>query len=149
AGGSALYFTVRSGLLNSFDGMLKARAEGLAALIKESKKSMSNEDSSRPALPDFTGNRWPSYFQIWSSSGQTIERSKALGTNDLPRLAGQIDAPQFWDLTLPDGQAARAIGIHFMPQKRKKLSDAAPAVQPAEEFTLVIARQRRSFDHLL
>src|SRR5262249_43247336 len=96
AGGSGLYFTVRSGLLTSFDGMLKARAEGLAALIKESKKSKSNEDSSRPALPDFTGIRWPSCFQIWSSSGETIERSQSLGTNDLPRLAGPIDAPQFW-----------------------------------------------------
>src|SRR5262249_15688254 len=55
AGGSGLYFAVRSGLLSSFDGMLKARAEGLAALIKEPKQRKSNEDSPRPALPDFTG----------------------------------------------------------------------------------------------
>jgi two-component system sensor histidine kinase QseC len=148
-GGSALYFTVRNGLMGSFDGMLRARAEGLAALIKEAKKTQSNGESAKPALPDLIGVRWPSCFQIWASSGETIERSPSLGTNDLPRRAGPIDSPQFWDLTLPDGQPARAVGIRFVPQKREKVSDAEAAGQSGEAFTLVIARHRGPFDHLL
>jgi two-component system sensor histidine kinase QseC len=147
--GSALYLSVRKGLVNSFDGMLKARAEGLAALIKESKRRDAGDSPVKTDLLDLSGVHWPSCFELWSPSGGPIERSVSLGTNDLPCRAGPVDAPQLWDLVLPDGQTARAIGVRFIPHKRKKMTDVAAASQPPEELTLVIARRRGPLDDQL
>lgn len=143
--GSALYLTVRSGLVSSFDGMLRARAEGLAAVINQSRKRQDNGN----ALPDIAGIKWPNYFEIWNSSGEAIERSKSLGIHDLPYRAGPMDSPELWDLTLPGGQAARAVGIRIVPQSTKKVSKVEAERRAGEEFTLVIARQSGPFNALL
>lgn len=144
-GGSVLYMTVRNDLVAGFDGMLKTRAEGVAAFINEPKNKQAALKGGKPGTLEVPEQHLPSWFQLLSVTGESIERSPSLGKSDLPRPASFTESVQFWDLTLPDGLPARAVGLRFVPAKATNSSEA----QPPEEFVLVIARHRGGLDQTL
>src|SRR5204862_8327472 len=109
-------------------------------------------DSTGELMPEFDREERPEYFQFWLLDGTTLHRSPGLALEDgnLPRRAGTVESPKFWDLTLPDGLPGRAIGIRFTP----KLDDDAPppppgALRPHGPVTLVAAFHRSELDRQL
>jgi signal transduction histidine kinase len=83
-------------------------------------------------------------FQYWSHRAETTTRSPALGSHDLPQFSGMEGKPLLRDITLPDGQRGRAIGLRVYPYvlpEEKSLMEAAgtyidPKLMP---HTLVVA----------
>jgi two-component system sensor histidine kinase QseC len=146
-GGSALYMTVRKDLVAGFDSVLKTRAEGVAAFITEPKTKPAK--SGKPEALEVPEHHLPSWFQLLSLTGESIERSPSLGKGDLPRPPSFNESVQFWDLTLPDGLPARAVGLRFVPQKSTNRAEAASGAQAPEEFVLLIARHRGGLDQAL
>jgi signal transduction histidine kinase len=145
-GGLAVYLVVRAGYFAEFDRVLKANAQTLAAMTDQ-RDGQVESDYSKDLLPGFAHGRHPDYFQLWLPNGSTQKRSPSLAGNDLPHRAGTINAPRFWNMSLPDGRPGRAVGIRFVPQ----LDDEAPvgANVLKDDVTLVVARPRGNLDERL
>jgi two-component system sensor histidine kinase QseC len=146
-GGLAVYLVVRAGYVAEFDRVLKANAEALATMTNQ-KAGQVESDYSDDLMPGFARTRHPDYFQLWLPDGSTRKRSPSLVSNDLPRRAGTINTPLFWNMILPDGRPGRAIGIHFVPQVDEETPSTSAAVLKGE-VTLVVARHRGNLDERL
>jgi two-component system, OmpR family, heavy metal sensor histidine kinase CusS len=145
-GGLAVYLVVRAGYVAEFDRVLKANAQALAAMTDQ-RAGRVESDYSEDLMPGFARARHPDYFQLWLPDGSTQTRSPSLADNDLPRRAGTINAPHFWDMQLLDGRPGRAVGIHFIPQ----VDDESPGSTNVlkGDVTLVVARHRGNLDERL
>lgn len=148
-GAVSIYFAVRANLLAEFDLALIAEADGLASLTEEGPAGYQFEDNGQHMSQFVTPSGHASYFQIRAPDGTTIIRSRSL-TADLPlRQAGTLDAPHFWNVTLPDGLRARAIGARYTPRP----DGDAPAIATNEKqlgpVTLVAAFPRGELDKRL
>ena len=146
-GGLAAYLAVRAGMTTEFDAALQAGAQALATLTEQSEGRFLF-DSAGKLMPGVERGRQPDYFQFWVPDGSTLARSSSLRENNLPQRAGSLDAPQCWDLTLPDGLSGRAIGIRFVPEQDEDVP-AVPLPAGHNELTLVFARHRGDLDHRL
>src|SRR6266849_1818661 len=114
AGGLVLNYVISSRLRRDYDATLIARARSLASLT-EQKSGRVWLQFTDEVMPDFASKQSPDYFQIWLASGLVIERSRSLGTRDLPRSGVSPDKPLLTDLTLPDGRRGRQVEISFHP----------------------------------
>ncbi len=133
-GGILIYFSTRAALLAQIDARLRIEA---LAVVKQTqqeqdddgeggnKKVQGSTSEAQPSrelevrftetyMPEFQGGG-AEYFQVWSPDGQTVQRSRSLVDANLPRLSGPVDHPAFWTFTLPNGLAARAVGMSFVP----------------------------------
>ncbi|MEW6746235.1 MAG: HAMP domain-containing sensor histidine kinase, partial [Planctomycetota bacterium] len=109
-GGWLLWALVRANSRDDFDAALLAKAGALGTLLTRTDEGI-DFDFADEVMPEFHRPREPEYFELWIEGGGLLERSLSLGMGDLPRRVGPVDAPQFFDLTLPDGRAGRAVGI--------------------------------------
>jgi two-component system heavy metal sensor histidine kinase CusS len=155
-GGFVLHRVISSRLRRDYDAALIAKARSLASLteIDSGRVWLQFTDD---VMPGFASRHQPDYFQIWLAGGPVIERSRSLGTRDLPRSGGPLDRPVLSDLTLPDGRRGRKVEISFRPlseEEENRLrsheqssgpSDAAGA--PA--VTLVLAQGREELEAFL
>jgi len=148
--GVALYLHARSFLAAEFDAALRAKAMALVTLIDwdRGKVELNFADA---FMPEYSRRERPDYFQVWLDSGSTLERSRSLGTNDLPRRAGTLAAPGFWDLPLPNGQPGRAVGMRFTAKRDLEADAKSPetASLPQPSVALVVARERSGLDQSL
>ncbi len=111
-GGVNLYLFFNRTSLSRFDSYLSTKVRTIAALLEKDQTDFNYElDKFLPEIEKRTDSE---YFQIWTEKGDVFRRSRSLKKFNLPRRTGSLDKPEFWDLTLPDGRAGRAVGIHFI-----------------------------------
>lgn len=147
-GALALYLSMRTGLVSEFDRGLEASAQALVAATSEEESGI-EVDFVPEAMPGFTRDRRPDYFQMWLPDGSPGARSPSLGDAVLPQRAGSLEAPHLSNLTLPDGSYGRAIGLRFVPRIDEELVASRPPTPPRPAVTLVVARHRDELDRRL
>lgn len=138
AGGLAVYLCARGALRAQFDATLRARAQSIIALTEVKKNRVVVDFPDGQTTGFETGGL--GFFELWQTDGSSVERSPSLRDSHLPLRHGTLEAPEFWDVLLPGGQAGRAIGVKFRPPE----SDDARA-----EAILVVAAPRRELDRTL
>jgi two-component system sensor histidine kinase QseC len=156
AGGFVLQRVIASRLRRDYDAALIARARSLATLT-EQKDGRVWLQFTDEVMPDFASKQSPDYFQIWLAGGTVIERSRSLGTRDLPRSGVRLDRPLLSDLTLPDGRRGRKVEISFHPlseEEEDRLRDTGQSSGPetstgALTVTLELAHGREELDAFL
>ncbi len=143
AGGATVYLCARATLQGQFDAALRAKAQAIATLTEEKSGRVEIEFSDEH-MRGFEA-RGNDFFELWDGEGGSLERSRSLRDAHLPPRHGSLEEPVFWNLTLPEGRAGRAVGIRFRPQE----SEDAPAKVSSTEATLVVATVRRELDRTL
>ncbi|MGD0017194.1 MAG: histidine kinase dimerization/phospho-acceptor domain-containing protein, partial [Verrucomicrobiia bacterium] len=145
--GTALFFRTRAILQADFDAALRAKALALVSLTKPEQGQV-EMDFAGEFMTEFERRSKPEYFQAWLPDGTTLERSPSLAGAELPRRAGSLARPVFWNLKLPDGRAGRAIGLRFIVEPEEEHTDSyVPQTRP--EVTLVLARDRIALNRTL
>ncbi|HET6203248.1 MAG TPA: ATP-binding protein [Planctomycetota bacterium] len=152
-GGAGLYLYVRRALLQQLDSTLADKARVLASLVVRSEGRV-ELDVDGEDLPEFGRDGDPEFFQISLQDGSTIARSRSLEGGALPLRAGSLAAPDFWDLSLPEGRAGRGVGVRFVPKTEEEDGSNPQAPAPraaslADSVLLVLAQDRSSVDHPL
>ena len=108
-----------------------ARARSLASLteLESGRVWLQFTDE---VMPDFASRKHPDYFQIWLAGGAVVERSRSLGSRDLPRSGAPLDRPVLSDLTLPDGRrGARSRSASGRCRRRRKTGCGKTGRAPA------------------
>jgi len=151
--GGALYGVLRTSLVGEYDGALLAKARALATLAERESNGKMEFDFADEFMPEFGHTAAPEYFEIWLEDGQVLERSRSLGSQDLPRRADIFAKPLFWNMPLPDGRRGRAVGILFVPQKdiegNENRQEEGPLADGGPQVTLVVARSREQLAQTL
>jgi len=113
AAGAGIYVSVRQGLLKSLDAELAVDAR----LVRFTARGADADEAAprgrgqhlQDRLTAYHAADGGSFYQIWSSTGESIERSESLGNNELtlPRDIGT--SPVFATAVLSDGRAVRTM----------------------------------------
>lgn len=113
AAGAGIYVSVRQGLLKSLDAELAVDAR----LVRFTARGADADEAAprgrgqhlQDRLIAYHAPDGGSFYQIWSSTGESIERSESLGNNELtlPRDIGT--SPVFATAVLRDGRAVRTM----------------------------------------
>jgi signal transduction histidine kinase len=112
AGGSAVYYFTRAALTQQFDQALLGKATTLTGLVRQRNGKIEVNIPDRVmSQPGMT--RVLDYFQVWEIHGGTLQRSFSLASADLPRRYGPLQNPDVFDLELPGGIPARAVGLRY------------------------------------
>lgn len=145
-GAGALYWGMRTSLLEQFDQGLRFKA--LVVITgTEQKRTKLDVRFSDHFLREFDDDIATDFYHVRTAAGANVERSDALNKDNLPERFGTIDEPEFWDLPLPAGRGAgRAIGIKFRPRINSR--DEVAVANPIEA-TVVVASQREELDVML
>jgi two-component system sensor histidine kinase QseC len=143
AGGLGVYICARTALLAQFDAALRAKAEAITTLTEQKGSRLEIEFSDEHMRGFEEGGR--DFFELWQADKKPVERSRSLRDAHLPMRHGAVEAPLFWNVTLPNGQPSRAAGLKFRPQNA---DDQAQHAAPAEAI-LVVASLRRDLDRTL
>jgi len=145
--GVAIEGLLRVHLRAEFDQVLLAKAHNLAARVEQDEDG-TEFDYSPDAPPVLERPRDADYFELWLSGWPASRRSSTLAAAHLPRLADREAQPRFLDLTLPGGAPGRAVQLDFLPVLDPKENlDPTRTLRPLA--TLVVARSRARFDHLI
>lgn len=121
------------------DNTLRVRAHAIAVLL-ESRPAPEALAQLQAMSPGFAGGGHTDFLQLWDAGGHTLLASDNNGTAILTRPRDvPANQPLFYDLTLPDGHAGRAIAVRVTLQGRT--DDATLTV--AEERTQIYALEGR------
>lgn len=142
AGGVAVYLWARAALQHQFDAALSAKAHAITTLTEQKANRMKIDWSDEHQRGFEPGGS--DFFELWSSDGKTVERSRSLRQAHLPLRHGTLETPAFWNVTLPKAGSARAVGIKFRPHP----DDLPKGVAPSDAI-LVVASVRRELDRTL
>jgi two-component system sensor histidine kinase QseC len=125
-------------LHDQLDGRLRGDAAAVAGMSEDDGGQGEFEYES---LPEFERAWRPAYFQAWLDDGRVLARSPSLGAGDLPRAGRAVAAgPAFYDVTLPDGRAGRAVQLR-QPLRIEDATDAAAPARASPRFvSVVVAR---------
>jgi len=99
-------------------------------------------------MPAFRREEHPDYFQLWETDGSVLYRSPAL-EGDLPKDAGTLTSPKFWNVILPDGLKGRAVGVRFIPKDDEDMPRRPGTPLAAQEVVLVACFHRDELDQRL
>jgi signal transduction histidine kinase len=141
----ATVWTVRGSLYEQFDDNLRTRATVLMRFSEQRAGVV------RFTLPRFVqGRLWleqldvptVTYFQICYGNNVPLARSQSLGEANLPIRHGTESEAEFWNLTLPNGNPGRAIGVKYRP----RFDRDDPALGPAVDAVVVLAADRTGLD---
>ena len=135
-------------IASEFDRAQTAKASALVTLTKQHGDRV-ELDFADEFMPEFESPVNPEYFQIWLENGDTLERSRSLQPIDLPRPARTTFGQAFFDLTLPDGRAGRAVEIVFLAQIEDKENRTILDMPRQQRLAIVVARERESLDRSL
>jgi signal transduction histidine kinase len=117
-GGALVYWAVRESLYGQFDSALRLKALVVVTDTQISNGRVRVHFSDR-FLREFDRTVATDFFQVFDAQGDTVAKSDSLGTWRLPgKLKGPLEKPVYWNLTLPNGDRGRAIGIEFQPRVR-------------------------------
>jgi len=146
-GGSllALYWAARTELGEQFDSALRAKALAISALAGEG-EGQGHLDFVDRFLLGTPAGRPGDFFELWDGAGKRLAHSAALGADDLPLRTGSSTIPIFWNIHLPDGRSARAIGVKFMARPENAERDEG---SPGATYQLVVASSREDFEEAL
>jgi signal transduction histidine kinase len=143
---------VRQAVYHQFDAALVASAGGLGTLLGEEGGAIELEFADE-VMPSFEPGPAARFFQVWvedpgaPGTQRTLERSRSLGDAQLPCRFGTVDAPETWNLELPDGRPGRAAGMQ-VPVDRLEEEDetGGPDPDPASmpRAIVVVAAGRES-----
>ena len=146
-GGVAAYLTMRHGLIREFDYAHVTDINSLSNMTEQNPAGL-KFDSTGEYMPAFRREERPDYFQLWETDGTVLYRSPAL-EGDLPQRAGTLAVPKFWDVTLPDGEKGRAVGVCFVPNEDDEIPRSPGAPPLTKEVILVAAFHRQELDQRL
>jgi two-component system sensor histidine kinase QseC len=146
-GGVAAYLTMRHGLIREFDDAHVTDINSLSNMTEQNRAGL-KFDSTGEYMPAFRREERPDYFQLWETDGTVLYRSPALEGN-LPQRAGTLAAPRFWNVTLPDGEKGRAVGVRFVPNEDDEMLRPPDAPPLTKEVILVAAFHRQELDQRL
>jgi len=112
-GGALAYIGIKERLYASFDRSLVQRAVSLIPMIKEEEGVIEIDWLEyRPHPPGH--QEGTDRYAIWKkAANELLAQSDEAATTDLPRTGGPPDRPVVAELPLPDGSAARRVGIEF------------------------------------
>lgn len=143
-----LDYVVVHWIASEFDRAQMAKASALVTLTKQYGDRV-ELDFADEFMPEFEAPVNPEYFQIWLENGDTLERSRSLRSNDLPRPVLATPRHAFFDLALPDGRAGRAVEIVFLAQVEDKENRTILNMPRQQQLAIVVARERESLDRSL
>jgi signal transduction histidine kinase len=146
-GGVAAYLTMRHGLIREFDYAHVTDINSLSNMTEQNPAGL-KFDSTGEYMPAFRREERPDYFQLWEIDGTVLYRSPAL-EGDLPQRAGTLAVPKIWDVTLPDGEKGRAVGVRFVPNEDDDILRPPGAPPLTKEVILVAAFHRQELDQRL
>ena len=153
--GVALYGCIRVELSATFDESLLSKAHSLQSVLRM-KRGKIDFDFVDDQMPEFSPSPTAQYFQLWSSQGQSLERSESLESADILRPGLMSKEPKFVNMPLPDGRPGRVVLIRATANKKESddkelLQDprrsAAASMDP--ECVIEVARDRSSLDRTL
>ena len=154
AGGACLMAATGAGLDWQIARALRAEADTALRTAAQSLASLTEQKHGEAAL-EFAGEYMPQFersggaeiFLLRTAEGREIERSRSLGPDTLPMIAGTPEAPVFFDATLSDGRKFRCAGISFLPQDEDEHDHLAPASKA--RAVLVAGRDSAPLEHTL
>ncbi len=138
-GAGIAYLIARTALTREFDNALDTKALALTTLIEQDKGNLV-VDFGDQFMHEFDSGNSTAFFELWDMDGNAIARSDSLRGENLPQRYG----PNGWDLTVPSGVKARAMGMRFKPHPADEKKAAAPL-----EAVLVVAASRSDLDRAL
>ena len=141
AGLTAIYFLVRSELIESFDQTLKTRAEAISTLVLLDGDRLTLNFSDK-FMRGFDDDEAKEFYEIWDDRGNSVQVSESLGSSHLPNRVGDFKNPKVWALQLPGKQPGRALGVEFVPRGTIKDSTKANKAR----YHLVVAARSRGVD---
>jgi signal transduction histidine kinase len=138
AGGAAVYWVARAGLLRQFDDGLLARARTLASLVKREPENLVFESGDAPSATIAE-----TYFELRDESGKVLKRSANLGGASLPQR--DLDQQEFAidNADLPHSAHGRAIWLAFRPRFDPDDWQGHDVDERAPETLMVIAAMDR------
>lgn len=139
---ASVYLLVRHSLFRELDNSITQTAALLANQIEYEENKITYEWEEGLGSNRSLTNE--GLFQFWDQRTGAITRSPALGPHDLPEFSGLDGRPLLRNITLPNGNRGRAIGLRAYPfvlPEQKALMEAKgtftdPKLMPQ---TLVVA----------
>jgi two-component system sensor histidine kinase QseC len=128
-------------IVRQFDLALRTKALAISTVTVATADTVRVEFTDR-FLQGFDEDNPRDFFQLWLSDGTILARSESLGSSQLPRHVGRIDAPRYFLCTLPNGRPGRALGFVFRPKP-------VSGVNRQVEVELVVASDREDLDETL
>lgn len=144
AGLCAAYFLARTALTRQFDDSIHSKAMAISALFEQDDGQIELEIPAQ-FMGEFDTQGSLTFFQLWRTDGSVLRRSKSLHGGNLPLRYGTLPDPACWNLPLPGGGMARAVGFKYRPQP----ADEDTRKTSQFEVILVMAVDRRDLDKSL
>jgi heavy metal sensor kinase len=141
-----IYVAIRSALVKQFDTSLVSIAQVLAASVERDANEIELEFEVQQ-MPEFLNTEHPTHYQLWDANGIVKVKSPLLGTENLLRVVGSLNAIVNGTSQDNNGQPQRTAGLTFIPrladsENEKDNKDVENSRPPANEqaLTLVVAR---------
>jgi len=150
ATGAGLYGYARRALTREFDLATSGKARAFAALVEIEPSGALEVEFSAHSLPDYYSPTPDRFFELRRGDGSLFVGSPALNGRALLPPDVPLSRRTGFDMQLPNGKPGRAIVVSFEPWPEPAKPGIA-RVLPAdlEDFTLVLARDRRDLDRTL
>ena len=150
AAGAGLYAYARAALTNEFDLATSGKARAFAALVEIEPSGALEVEFSAHSLPEYYSKAPERFFELRRGDGSLFVGSPALNGRPLLPPHIPLSRRRGFDMELPNGKPGRAIVVSFEPWPEPEKPGVA-RVLPAdlEDFTLVLARDRRELDRTL
>lgn len=111
--GTILYYSVKRSLYSQHDLLLNEAAT--LVLIEVKGKNGKVHHEWKASLDSASGKSGKSMIQVWDlESGESV-KSAALGESDLEKQYGELGERIFYNITFPNGEPGRAVGILTHP----------------------------------
>ena len=136
---ATVYIVIRSVLVNQFDASLASVTQILAASVELDGDEIELEFEVQQ-MPEFQDAEHATYYELWGHDGSVAARSPLLGTADLARLEGAVDALVFAKSQAPDNRPLRTVSLKFKPRASDSNEEHHEHVTADQTLTLVVAR---------
>jgi len=153
--------TLRNKITALFDKSLLDKSRVLSTLAAYAPTHEFGFNFADEIMPEFDTGSNPEYFQLWLNNDKLYERSRSLGTSNLPRLEAKRLTHEYQDIVLPDGRAGRMVQLSFIPRNDELSANLAEQEDPDNEppdsdlsflpaaAKLSFAKERESIDQLI
>jgi signal transduction histidine kinase len=136
--GMALYVLIRGSLWSEFDRALRQQGDSLLGLIEQEGEKL---DLEFEESIEFTRQKRPDYFQLWSEERETLIKSSRLASANLPKLTPQT----IEGVILPDGRPGRVLTLQFHPN----FDDEEPITKDFGAVSFSLARDTLDTNQIL